>query len=664
MPPWEETGNEEIGPWNTRPDASKVSSGGNSGSLAQMLFPSAYSQYQDMKKEAYSRHESSLKDNAKLLMKGALDFTDVPKRILGGDVTNPQSNIWSKQRDSFREWIDSGMKTAEESARDMQNKYPKGHWTDALSDSDPDKYLLDPRSAGTAKGELKVLRSMGDMFFEFAGDPFFVKDMVLGLMKKAGNIGAKGASKESLKQGGFEITPSQALDKPFGTGANLEKTAQMNPFTQKITEGMKGRNVNELQNQLTGISTSQGGQGVEGLTASTRGKNIEKVAEETRQISKDLYGKGEDVITSPLSDKPASFKAKIVETKPGRKAGAEGPAIAPETMEVIKTDALQKMDNSLASVGHKIGDKVKNIGNVSDKTIKQGIKYRGDISDAKTVGDLVRVKRNIAQETFDQTDLGFFKGDANQAFLKGINGKLNDAVSESITKIIPGKEGSNISDAYKSINAQYANTIDVLSPVTTKLGLGKKGVQAQNVIDKINLIGVEQLEALKKSAKDGYELRAIYDELSRGSFESVIKKSINAKTGKVSPDKFRTEWGKMDDGIKGALFDDKLVKDADELVSVLEMTDRGDILKLNPSGTAKMNALQKIYDNKIDAVMAGFRYLAIKHYYKTGKLYRESAVNLLSKTGRVGSKALGNKWVDRAVKAETFSNFFKPEVRE
>lgn len=185
MPPWEKhdsTNNTTTGsPWIKHADSPADITGVNTqkdgGSLLQMLAPSAYKRYQDMKSSAYemSGPNTPIKDNALLLMDTAFDVSDIPKeqRLLTGqgEMSDPEANMFNSARQRMRDAIDKGISTQEEHSLKQAEKYKDGHWTDVLPDNDPDKYLLDPRSPGAAVGQLKVLRKMGDMFLSLLVTP-------------------------------------------------------------------------------------------------------------------------------------------------------------------------------------------------------------------------------------------------------------------------------------------------------------------------------------------------------------------------------------------------------------------------------------------------------------------------------------------------------------
>jgi len=625
---------------------------GDEPSWKQMIFPSA--QAKD------KRPSINIPSSSGEIMGGLFDLLGVGTRAFGaatgqGDMTDPESNIFSNPRQKMRDWIDSGMKSNKEEALEMRDKYKDGHWTDALPGNSPFKSMLDPRKEGNA--HLKALRLVTDMGFEIAGDPtVLLGGMFKGAAKRAAKMDYRGVPQSDLTKGGFKVTPAQAADKATGTGARLEQHAQTNPFTEKIPLDIKEGNIAELQKQINQTSEGIGGQPVETLSGAIRGQKIEDVAEATQDISKKLYGAGEDVITKPISKNPINYTEEKVLVKKGKKPGSLGLKGTPDEFKIVPTnDASKMVERSLSRAGHRVGDKVKNIGAINDKTIKQALKYKDDIADAKTIKDLINTKRNIAQETFDATDLGLFKGDANQSFLKGINATLNKALGNTIEMVVPKESSKNVLNAYNTINKQYSDVIDIMSPITSKLGVGKKTSQAQNVIDKIKLISPKNLRAIKEG---GIELKPIYDELSRGGFESIVKKSTNQSTKTVSPDKFLSEWGKLDSELKSALFPKELVSNMDELSDIVRITGRNDLNKLNPSGTAKANFLNNVWSNKIDAIQSMFKYSAVKHYYKTGKLYRESALNLIKKTGEKTENIISDDMMKAILGASSFDAFY------
>jgi len=135
---------------------------------------------------------------------------------------------------------------------------------------------------------------------------------------------------------------------------------------------------------------------------------------------------------------------------------------------------------------------------------------------------------------------------------------------------------------------------------------------------------VDDLRALKSAGDES--LNAIHQEISRGAYENMIVKSLN-KEGQISPDKIVSQWNKMDKGVKDALFDKSLIDEMDLLVKNINKTQLNDISKVNPSGTGRALGVFSVFTDPKDAVMALLHSGAIKHYYKTGELYRESVLN-------------------------------------
>lgn len=442
----------------------------------------------------------------------------------------------------------------------------------------------------------------------------------------------RGAPRAALTTAeGIPLSPAQALGKER---SSWELYAQSNPFTEDIPLRLKELQLAKLEETASGISKGIGGQPARNIEKSVRGDIIERKITDFKNITQKQFREGEDLIKSSIGKAPINLRK--VDVFGPSKAGlidAQGKPINNVIHQVSQTNAVDKMDNMLRSVGHEIGDPVSNIGGISDKAITKTLKFRKDIAGAKNINDLLNVKKNISGEVFSDVEKGIFTGDRDVSFLRGINHELNNAIEESIKAVSPGVSGENLASTFRAINKNYGDNLDALMSPSKKFGIGRADFRPEDVIGKIKLIGSKNLKNLKEASKTKPEVKAIYEELQKGAYEDLLSKSMNYKTMELSPDSFTSNWGKLDAGTKNALFDHGTVGEIDKLIEVYKKVTSGDLAKFNPSGTAKAQFINKVFKDPGAAFTALATGLFVKRYYKTGKLPHQSVVNLLRTSG-------------------------------
>lgn len=505
----------------------------------------------------------------------------------------------------------------------------------------------------------QIMNTMGYGALEDPGTYFMPLQGLFRRMK--GQLPLAGAPTKSLTDpSGLPLTPAQAKGKDISI---VESYAQANPFTQDIPLKIKERQMGKLKETTSNVAKKMGAKSVDDIAqgGSARGALIEQRVKEYENINQNLFKKGEDFIQREVGQRPINFSK--VDVFGPSKAGlvdAAGKPIISVIEKVYKSQAMKRMEDYLERAGHTLGQPAKNIRDISKETIIKAEKFYGDIKEARSVSDLMKVKRNIADEVFDGVQKGFFTGEKNISFLRGINKQMNDAIEESIIHLSPGVEGEDLAGVFRSMNKQYEMNLDALMTPSKKLGLGRADLKHEDVIGKIKLLGVKNLKKIKEKAKKSLSVRPIYEELQRGAYEDLIGKSINRKTMQLSPDKLATAWNTMDSGLKKSLFPESVVAETDKLVSTLQKISAGDLARLNPSGTAKVNFLTKVFRNKVDAASALMGYPLVKHYYKSGKLPHESVWNLLR--GSDGKMYITSNKLNKMAKAESIGNFLRSEL--
>jgi len=243
-------------------DVSQVAPEQQETSLSEMLFPTLYQKHGGQSPTSF--------DGSTMGVLGSMvgDLFQAPTRALGaitgqGEMNDPESNVWNSARTEFRDFLDRGMQSNEQHAQQMQQKYSQGHWTDQLDENDPDKYLLDPRRSGN--GQLRALRTAGDLMFDIGGDPSviasglknvlklgkpFAKKAVEAPGKLAGSIAEEVGTvpEEALRMWGTkdgkkalqgawnqELPAAKEMaDKVFNVAKNLPERKQVNAVLQEM----------------------------------------------------------------------------------------------------------------------------------------------------------------------------------------------------------------------------------------------------------------------------------------------------------------------------------------------------------------------------------------------------------------------------------------------
>lgn len=522
--------------------------------------------------------------------------------------------------------------------------------------------LAEKSDNAAEKGLFKTLGFMNSAGWGALEDPttllFPLKKIVDQI---PGAIPLKGVAKRELvSSGGLPLTPAQAAGQERSL---FESYAQANPFTEDIPLNIRNRQVEKIQQTASKISKDMGGVPVEqlGESRSVRGSLIEEKAKDFKNINQKLFAEGEALIQKAVGQKPINFKEFDVfgPSKTGL-VDQYGKPIKSVVDRVVKTNAMEKMKEMLGRIGHEIGTEPQNIRGISKNAIKTSQRFYGDIKAARNVNDLLNVKRNIAGEVFDDVQKGLFSGEKDISFLRGINKQMNDALEESIVALSPGVGGEQLADAFRSMNKQYESNLDALSTPAKKLGIGRQDFKPEDVLGKIKLIGSKNLNKIKEAAKKKPEIKPIYEELQRGAYEDLIFKSLNKNTMQISPDKLASAWNSMDGGFKKSIFPPNVIGEVDKLVRTLQKISSGDLAKMNPSGTGKVNFLTRVFTHPVDAATALLGYPVAKWYYKTGKLPHQSAWNLIR--GDSGKIYLNSNKMAKMRNAQSLGNFIRSEL--
>lgn len=528
----------------------------------------------------------------------------------------------------------------------------RGYWQDLSKETD-------------SKPLKKIYSLMG--FLGEAG--YGALESPFGLLTGTVRAGAKQLSKlkprgvdpkDLISPEGIPFTPAQFKGQE---SSFIESTAQLNPFTSSIPENIKAKQIGMTEDLLNVAGGKIGAKPVSQMDKGLSGETIEKAFGTAKETVSKKFQEGEGLIQDLTGELPLSGDIKMVsvESKSGLLDEFGKPI---KTQKPIFTSkAVKSVDELLEGKGYKIGDEIKNTKSISGETIKKSLKFRKDIRDANTIKELINTKRNIQDEIFQDVKSGLFAGKKDQAFLKSIHKDLNDSIEESMRSSFKvdgiSKEGADtVADTYRAINKMYKDNIELLNEPSKILSIGKG--KSDNIVQRLKAMGSDNLNKIKTASKTKPEIKALYDEISRGAYEDIIFRSMTK--GKVSPDKFMTNWSEISKNrkLRSALFPEDMIQEVDKQVRNFQKMSKGDLAKMNPSGTARALTISNVAKNKMDALQLALWYYPIKHYYKSGKLPQESAINFMSLTGK---KISQNKLLKLANESSTYGHFLRAATK-
>jgi hypothetical protein len=481
----------------------------------------------------------------------------------------------------------------------------------------------------------------------------------MNIMKRFGKIPLKGVPKEALTQDGFQLPPSKVTGDDFSRGALLEKEAIIDPRTQKIPADLQKKNLERLQEKISGASTTRGGQTIEALNPSSRGIGIENKAEEVGIQAGKKFSDIERQVIKPIQKE--SLPTEVV----GQKTISIDPMTnKKELQDIIKTNITKKMDGLKNELG--FDDPSRGLGNLKVKknTAKKISEYSEDLSGAKTLESLIDTKRNIQDEIFEGLSQGTYGQTRDKIAMKKVYGKINESIEETVSKVLPDEFSKDAVNLWKQMNREFSEAAGIMKSPSKRLSL-EKDIASSDIPRKIQKLKVENINKLKEVSKTNPDVKAFYDELSRGAFEDIMR-TAKGKEDIISPKKFQSAWRDYDKGVKEALFEPEFIKDMNSLDEISELIKGGDIASVNPSKTTIARIIFETGKRAIRPdrlILDGLKYMSVKHYYNTGKLYRQSAVNIMIKGSKKGAEVLGNKEVNAILNAENLSNYLKSQLR-
>jgi hypothetical protein len=279
-------------------------------------------------------------------------------------------------------------------------------------------------------------------------------------------------------------------------------------------------------------------------------------------------------------------------------------------------------------VGHTPGQPVTNTNRVSRDAIETVLEIQEDAARAQSLDELLNVRRNIGRTILRREQQGGLFQDADRAFVEGAYHRINDAIGESFSRYLPEGQAEELRGIFEAMNREYSQNREAIQAVAKGLGAGRRDFRADLAIDRIARLGPDRLERLQTLAARSPDVAPLFEEIRRGAFESLVKKSMNPQSLEVTPDRFMSNWNKLDGRVKRSLFDGETVQELDGLVQDLGRASLNDIRRQNPSGTGKMVSTTLAAVTAPVTLLPGVLHrLAVTRYYNTGELPWDSIFN-------------------------------------
>lgn len=415
---------------------------------------------------------------------------------------------------------------------------------------------------------------------------------------------------------GIQLSPAQALGQDTGPRALMERTAQLNPLAEGIPRRIQRQNVEVLQDNVRRQGERQGADQLGDLDKSTRGQGISDATRGARRAIGETFREAEEQSLGAIRGRPV----------PSNPEGAN-----------LTVDGL---DNHLRTVGHTPGQPVTNTNRVSRDAIETVLEIQQDAGRAQSLDELLNVRRNIGRTVFRREQQGGVFQDVDRSFVEGAYHRINDAIGESFGRYLPEGQAEELRGVFEAMNREYSQNREAIQAVAKGLGAGRRDFRADLAIDRIARLGPDRLERLQTLAAGSPDVAPLFEEVRRGAFESLVKKSMNPQSLEVTPDRFMSNWNKLDGRVKRALLDQETLQELDGLVQDLGRATLNDIRRQNPSGTGKMVSTAIAAVTAPVTLLPGILHrLAVTRYYRTGELPWDSVFNLGRETIGRGARA-------------------------
>ena len=510
--------------------------------------------------------------------------------------------------------------------------------------SDPQQRVLQPVTEKIEKVTENLptaakfaARGLGGLMTESLEPGNILTPLAGSLGKRAlkGPQGFRGIGSKELSdpESGFQFKGSQTIDPNvpgqgprFDKAQRIEQSAQLNPFASGDVNEMTRQNVRAAGRGLEDVG-SRVGVDVKDVQASRTGERIQESISGAKKDLTQRLKRTEETAISPVKERELpGEKVEKISQRESKILDPKGEKIkVQEVTTSIKTDAVKNIDKKLESVGHVIGKEVENTGKAGKKAISKMLEYKKDVKQAKDIGQLLNVRRNIQDDIFENTSKGVFTSEKDINFLKQAYTSINNDIKSAIKKTLPGTEGQQIVKTFENMNKSFSDSYDVLSEVGGNLV--RSSTKIQDVVDKIKLIDAKKLRALKES--NDPLLKGLHKDMQKGAFESLIAKSIDE--GELSSAKLVTEWKNLGK-VKGELFEPQMIKEMDKLVDNVKKSGLKSLRSFNPPNTGAAVSLNDAQTKLQSNLRQRFNSIGQKYFIRTGKTPTQSVLNLLGET--------------------------------
>lgn len=219
------------------------------------------------------------------------------------------------------------------------------------------------------------------------------------------------------------------------------------------------------------------------------------------------------------------------------------------------------IDNILFEIGYNpkkgySGNETWNNKAIGRGAIKELLKFKRQVGNAKNTGDLLTQLRNFRKRIdFGGENNGkLFPSKSDEYILMtDVDNRLRENIK---TQLRDQAKDSGIADDLVNLwdanNASWKNTVEAISSVQNGIGIGR--LNAEEYIGKIRDIGIKDLKNLKEFATKNNDIKPVWDEIQTGFFDNLVKRNI--KEGSLDIAGFRKMWLSPEiNELKGVLLD-------------------------------------------------------------------------------------------------------------
>lgn len=335
------------------------------------------------------------------------------------------------------------------------------------------------------------------------------------------------------------------------TGGDLDKASD---DVVRMIEDVRNRAQSEFE---SGVMKNRPGGAIEpsGVSALQSGESIGEAAATAKAASGERFGRAQEIVM----DKSGAGQRPLPAGSP------KGRDLIPKGSGGIgQGNVLQdEVDNLLDEVGYdpakgwagteRMGSKA-----VSKKAIGKLEEAKAMFANAKNTQDALTMRRQIQNDiSFGGENGGrlFPSGSDDDILMGKLYGKINDVVEKQVlAQANDIGVGEDLARLWRANNEAWKNTTDILTSVQDGTRMGRANVE--EYFGKIKDIGITDLKKLKDAAGKDQIVKPVWDEIQKGFFDNMIKKSL--KDGRIDVRSFQKIWNGIDEDLKKTM----LAKDA------------------------------------------------------------------------------------------------------